>query len=179
VIPATLSKCGHYLRVQPQTAFGASLSFADHGLTAHATAAKTIDAMRLGAFDHLTKPIGRKELSRVLAGMLAAGAEPGAFRPEPEPDGLIGSGESMRTVQKTIGTLADSNATVLISGETGTGKEMVARAIHDHGRRGGKPFIPVNCAAIPAELMESKLFGHVRGAFTRQRPEGRLPRSRA
>jgi DNA-binding NtrC family response regulator len=85
-------------------------------LTAHATAANTIDAMRLGAFDHLTKPIGREELSRVLAGMLAARAEPGAFRPEPEPDGLIGSGESMRTVQKTIGMLADSNATVLISG---------------------------------------------------------------
>jgi DNA-binding NtrC family response regulator len=72
----------------------------------------------------------------------------------------------MRTIQKTIGMLADSNATVLISGETGTGKEIVARAIHDYGHRGGKPFIPVNCAAIPTELMESELFGHVRGAFT-------------
>ena len=135
-------------------------------LTAHATAANTIEAMRLGAFDHLTKPIGREELSRVLVGMLAARAEPSAFRPQSEPGGLIGSSESMRTVQKTIGMLADSNATVLISGETGTGKELVARAIHDHGHRGGKPFIPVNCAAIPTELMESELFGHVRGAFT-------------
>ena len=135
-------------------------------LTAHATAANTIEAMRLGAFDHLTKPIGREELSRVLVGMLAARAEPSAFRPQQEPGGLIGSSESMRTIQKTIGMLADSNATVLISGETGTGKELVARAIHDHGHRGGKPFIPVNCAAIPTELMESELFGHVRGAFT-------------
>jgi DNA-binding NtrC family response regulator len=135
-------------------------------LTAHATAANTIEAMRLGAFDHLTKPIGREELSRVLFGMLAARAEPSGFRPQSEPGGLIGSSESMRTVQKAIGMLADSNATVLISGETGTGKELVARAIHDHGHRGCKPFIPVNCAAIPTELMESELFGHVRGAFT-------------
>ena len=135
-------------------------------LTAHATAANTIEAMRLGAFDHLTKPIGREELSRVLVGMLAARPEPSGFRPQSEPGGLIGSSESMRTVQKAIGMLADSNATVLISGETGTGKELVARAIHDHGHRGGKPFIPVNCAAIPSELMESELFGHVRGAFT-------------
>jgi two-component system NtrC family response regulator len=135
-------------------------------LTAHATATNTIEAMRLGAFDHLTKPIGREEVSRVLAGMLAAKATPRALRPGPESGGLIGSSESMRTVQKTIGMLADSNATVLISGETGTGKELVARAIHEHGHRGGQPFIPVNCAAIPAELMESELFGHVRGAFT-------------
>ena len=135
-------------------------------LTAHATAANTIEAMRLGAFDHLTKPIGREELSRVLAGMLAARGEPRAPRAEGAPDALIGSSEPMRAVQKTIGMLADSNATVLISGETGAGKEVVARAIHDNGHRRGQPFIPVNCAAIPGELLESELFGHVRGAFT-------------
>lgn len=135
-------------------------------LTAHASAANTIEAMRLGAFDHLTKPIGREEAARVLTGMLAARAESRAFPPEPEAAGLVGSSEAMRAVQKTIGMLADSNATVLISGETGTGKELVARAVHDHGHRASKPFVAVNCAAIPSELMESELFGHVRGAFT-------------
>ncbi|MBI1777860.1 MAG: sigma-54-dependent Fis family transcriptional regulator [Proteobacteria bacterium] len=135
-------------------------------LTAHATATNTIEAMRLGAFDHLTKPIGRVDLGRVLRDMLASTAEPRASRPEPAQEGLIGSSGEMRAVQKTIGMLADSNATVLITGETGTGKELVARAIHDHGHRARKPFIAVNCAAIPAELIESELFGHVRGAFT-------------
>jgi DNA-binding NtrC family response regulator len=135
-------------------------------LTAHATATNTIEAMRLGAFDHLTKPIGREDLARALSGMLASVTEPRASRLEPAQEGLIGSSEAMRAVQKTIGMLADSNATALVTGETGTGKELVARAIHDHGHRGTKPFIAVNCAAIPAELMESELFGHVRGAFT-------------
>jgi DNA-binding NtrC family response regulator len=135
-------------------------------LTAHATATNTIEAMRLGAFDHLTKPIGREGLARVLERMLATAAEPRVVTPDAGLETLVGSSEAMRTVQKKIGMLADSNATVLITGGTGTGKELVSRAIHDHGHRSGGPFIAVNCAAIPVELMESELFGHVRGAFT-------------
>ena len=134
-------------------------------LTAVPTAANTIEAMRLGAFDHVEKPIGRAALTALIARMLPR-PTPAVAPPSPGADTLVGNAPAMRAVQKSIGMLADSDATVLITGETGTGKEVVARAIHQHGRRGAKPFIAVNCAAIPADLLESQLFGHVRGAFT-------------
>src|SRR5260370_28844059 len=134
-------------------------------LTAFASAENTIEAMRLGAFDHLTKPIGRDELKALLE-RLPSRRRPVATASKGSLDTLIGSSEGMRRVQKAIGLAADSQSTVLIFGETGTGKELVARALHVHSQRKGGPFIAVNCAAIPSELLESELFGHVKGSFT-------------
>jgi DNA-binding NtrC family response regulator len=139
-------------------------------ITAYATAANTIEAMRLGAFDHLTKPIGREDLASLLTRMLRSRAPKSPAQDEPSADGipetLIGSSPGIREVQKTIGLVADSDATVLVMGETGTGKEVVARTIHGVGARGNGPFMALNCAAIPPDLLESELFGHVKGAFT-------------
>lgn len=135
-------------------------------LTAVSTATNTIEAMRLGAVDHLTKPVTRADLVALLKRMLPPQASIPEAAPQADADELIGASAPMREVQKTIGMLADSDATVLITGETGTGKEVVARAIHRHGKRAVRPFVAINCAAIPSELLESQLFGHVRGAFT-------------
>ncbi|RUP10756.1 sigma-54 dependent transcriptional regulator [Hyphomicrobium sp.] len=135
-------------------------------LTAFATAGNTIEAMRLGAFDHLTKPIGRQDVVDLLGRMLPKEVRSAGRSEQLNSDVIIGHSAAMRTLQKSIGMLADKDTTVLILGETGAGKEVVARALHAHGRRAQGAFVAVNCAAIPADLLESELFGHVRGSFT-------------
>ncbi|MBW0446670.1 sigma-54-dependent Fis family transcriptional regulator [bacterium M00.F.Ca.ET.228.01.1.1] len=140
-------------------------------LTAHATSDNTIGAMRLRAFEHLTKPVGREQIAALLERILSARREtpvPRVFADEAtshEPQ-LLGVSEAMREVQKRLGRAAIGNSTVLITGETGTGKEIAARVLHRASARAGGPFVAVNCAAIPDELLESELFGHAKGAFT-------------
>jgi two-component system, NtrC family, response regulator len=135
-------------------------------LTAFASPDNTIEAMKLGAFDHLTKPIGRADLEAVLARAMKHKYVPRGETTLLDQGELLGESAAMRALLKMIGRAVASDATVLITGETGTGKELVARALHQHSTRVDKPFLAVNCAAIPHELLESELFGHVRGAFT-------------
>lgn len=138
-------------------------------LTVFAGAANTIDAMRLGAFDHVAKPVRRETLRAVLDSALSCRAAPAGeqvAQPQAGDGDLVGHSEAMREVHKRIGLAAASALPVLVLGETGTGKEVVARALHRYSARAARPFIAVNCAAIPGELLESELFGHVRGAFT-------------
>ena len=138
-------------------------------LTAYASGSNTIEAMSLGAFDHLTKPVSRLALVETLERALrqaVPAADPLVVSEPADDTELVSSSEVMRQVFKHIGLAANSDATALILGETGTGKELVARALHRNSARAGGPFVAVNCAAIPTELMESELFGHVKGAFT-------------
>ena len=141
-------------------------------ITAFATVDGAVEAIKLGAFDFVTKPFDRTEIKQVIAKAAAQfllneketlspgqGDDPGRF-------GMIGSSSAMMEVFQVIERVAKTPATVLITGESGTGKELVARALHEHSERNDKPFIRVNCAAIPHDLVESELFGHERGAFT-------------
>ncbi len=128
-----------------------------------------IDAVRAGAFDYISKPFNIGEVKdtveRALAQSQAATDRP-APAPDARPPGLIGRTAPMLAVYKQIAHAADSAVPVLVAGESGTGKELVARAVHAHGRRASRPFVPVNCGAIAETLLESELFGHVRGSFT-------------
>ena len=142
-------------------------------MTAHATVESAIEAMKLGAFDYLQKPFEVDELlvtvNRALD-LQRLRTEHRYLISERDAEfnhyGLVGRSRLMQEVIRTAEVVARSKSTVLITGETGTGKEMVARAIHYHSAQREMPLIKVNCAAIPETLLESELFGHVRGAFT-------------
>ena len=137
-------------------------------VTAHSDLQTAVAAYQGGAFEYLPKPFDLDELLSVLArAMQAALPDDSISLPaNGESDRLIGEAPAMQTVFRTIGRLAGTNLSVLITGETGTGKELVARALHQHSGRHSAAFVALNTAAIPAELLESELFGHERGAFT-------------
>jgi two-component system response regulator AtoC len=139
-------------------------------LTAHGTVETAVDAMRLGAFDFLSKPFDRAEMQAVIGkavrtvdqrhkDVVIEPDERGRYR-------IIGESEPMLSIYQILEKVADTPATVLITGESGTGKELIARALHENSSRRQRPFIRVNCGAIPRDLMEAELFGYERGAFT-------------
>ena len=140
-------------------------------MTGHQDMKSAVAAMKSGAFDYVVKPIDLGHLAgqveRCLREQeLGSGPPPGEDEVEEERGSLVGRDPRMIEIFKMIGVLARNRATVFLRGETGTGKEMVARAIHSHSMRAGRPFIAVNCTALSDSLLESELFGHVKGAFT-------------
>ena len=149
-------------------------------MTGHDTMTSAVEAMKSGAFDYLVKPVGLKELEAVIDRCLsdqevnraaveqraADGEEPDAAEPDTGARTVVGRNPRMIEIYKMIGVLSRNRATVLVRGDTGTGKELVARAVHDHSIHSDEPFIAVNCTALTDTLLESELFGHVRGAFT-------------
>ncbi len=142
-------------------------------MTAFGTTETAIEAMKFGAFDYILKPFDipqmrglvekALEVSRMMKKIVSL---PDREEGERAEETIVGSSAAMQPIYKMIGQAAPTDVTVLLRGESGTGKELVARAIYHHSRRSGKPFLPVNCAAIPETLLESEIFGHEKGAFT-------------
>lgn len=141
-------------------------------MTAFGTTETAIEATKQGAFDYVLKPFDIPEMLKIIAQAADAGrmmhqqVQIGAGPENVNADVIIGKSASMQIVYKAIGRVAPTDATVLIRGESGTGKELVARAIYQHSQRAEKPFLVINCVAIPETLLESELFGYERGAFT-------------
>src|ERR1700710_2799367 len=141
-------------------------------MSAQSTLTTAVKATQRGAYEYLPKPFDLRELLSVVDRALAAPqpvtepTEPVEPRDEEGRLPLIGRSPSMQEIYRTVARLTTTDLTVMISGESGTGKELVARALHDYGHRRTKPFVAINMAAIPRELIESELFGHERGAFT-------------
>jgi two-component system response regulator AtoC len=139
-------------------------------ITAHGTVATAVDALKKGAFDYITKPFEQDELKRVIHKAIKTrqlNEDELVFSPdEVDRQGIVGSSEAMQRIYDAIKKVAPAATTVLITGETGTGKELIANAIHRNSPRKNNPFIKINCAAIAENLMESELFGYEKGAFT-------------
>jgi DNA-binding NtrC family response regulator len=139
-------------------------------VTANGSISRAVEAMRAGAFDFLVKPFDENRLLATIGAAIDSAADDHlAAPPEPGPDGFqgfVGASPAMRQVYETIRDVARSSATVFVTGESGTGKELCAQAVHALSPRRAKPFVPLNCGAIPRDLLESEVFGHLRGSFT-------------
>ncbi len=139
-------------------------------ITAHGTTETAIEAMKAGAFDYVLKPFEVAELLQLIGKAVKSSrlmSEPVELGEAGSgPAAIVGKSRAMQEIYKQIGRIAATPVSVLIRGETGTGKELIARAVYQHSHRAAKPFIAVNCAAIPDTLLESELFGHERGSFT-------------
>src|ERR671921_366786 len=142
-------------------------------MTAYSSVDSAVSALRKGAYDYVTKPFVNEDLLQSVKNALTQRElfrENRALRRELDRrysfSEIVGTSEALQSVFRLVEKVAGTNTNILVEGESGTGKELIGRAIHHHSPRGGKPFVAVNCGALPESLLESELFGHTKGAFT-------------